>query len=111
MMADKSLEWAMRLVGGGAAVVFDGAGGRVASRGVDAGQLKNLAQRLPQLTEGLNRVILEGVEKTVFVLRIASTGPDGHLVVLAGPFSPSFGSYELRPGQQLKTALSAAGGQ
>ena len=108
MMADKSLEWAMRLVGGGAAVVFDGAGGRVASRGVDAGQLKNLAQRLPQLTEGLNRVILEGVEKTVFVLRIASTGPDGHLVVLAGPFSPSFGSDELSRVQQFMTALAAA---
>jgi signal transduction histidine kinase/DNA-binding response OmpR family regulator len=108
VMADKSLEWAMRLVGGGAAVVFDGAGGRVASRGVDGGQLTNLARRLPQLTEGLNRVTLEGAEKTVFVLRIASTGSDGHLVVLAGPFSPSFGSDELSRVQQFMTALAAA---
>jgi signal transduction histidine kinase/DNA-binding response OmpR family regulator len=108
MMADQALEWAMRLVGGAAAVVFDGAGGRVAARGLDAGQLKDLARRLPQLTEGVNRVSLEGVDRTLFVLPIASTGPNGHLVVLAGPFSPNFGGDELSRVQQFMTALAAA---
>jgi signal transduction histidine kinase/DNA-binding response OmpR family regulator len=108
MMADKALEWAMRLVGGAAAVVFDGTGGRVGARGLDAGQLKNLARRLPQLTEGVNRISLEGVDRTLFVLRIAGTGPDGHLVVLAGPFSPNFGGDELSRVQQFMTALAAA---
>jgi signal transduction histidine kinase/DNA-binding response OmpR family regulator len=108
MMADQALEWAMRLVGGAAAVVFDGAGARVAARGMEPDQLKALSRRLPQLTEGINRVTLEGVDRTVFVLPIAGAGPDGHLVVLAGPFSPNFGGDELSRVQQFMTALSAA---
>jgi signal transduction histidine kinase/CheY-like chemotaxis protein len=108
MMADKALEWAMRLVGGAAAVVFDGSGGRVAARGLDAGQLTELAKRLPQLAEGVNRVNLGGADRTVFVLPISGPGPDGHLVVLAGPFSPNFGGDELSRVQQFMTALAAA---
>jgi signal transduction histidine kinase/CheY-like chemotaxis protein len=107
-MADESLEWAMRLVGGAAAIVFDGGGARVASRGLDAGQLINLGRRLPQLNVGLNRLALGGVDRTLFVLPIAGTGPDGHLVVLAGPFTPTFGGDELSRVQQFVTAFSAA---
>jgi signal transduction histidine kinase/DNA-binding response OmpR family regulator len=108
MMADQALEWAMRLVGGAAAVVFDSAGGRVAARGLNADQLKTLARGLPQLSEGVNRFTLDGVGRTLFVLPIAGAGPDGHLVVLAGPFSPNFGGDELSRVQQFMTALAAA---
>ena len=108
MMADQALEWAMRLVGGAAAVVFDSTGGRVASRGLGADQIKTLAQRLPQLTQGVNRLNLDGAGRTLFVLPIAGPGPDGHLVVLAGPFSPKFGGDELSRVQQFMTALAAA---
>jgi signal transduction histidine kinase/CheY-like chemotaxis protein len=108
MMADQALEWAMRLVGGGAAVVFDGGGGQVAARGLDSGQLTILARRLPELREGLNRLSLDGVDRTLFMLPIAGAGQDGHLVVLAGPFSPNFGGDELSRVQQFMTALAAA---
>jgi signal transduction histidine kinase/CheY-like chemotaxis protein len=107
-MADQALEWAMRLVGGAAAIVFDGGGARVASRGLDTSQLINLGRRLPQLNVGLNRLAIGGVERTLFVLPIAGAGRDGHLVVLAGPFTPTFGGDELSRVQQFMTAFSAA---
>jgi signal transduction histidine kinase/CheY-like chemotaxis protein len=107
-MADQALEWAMRLVGGAAAIVFDGGGARVASRGLDTSQLANLARLLPQLNAGVNRLTLGGVERTLFVLPIAGAERAGHLVVLAGPFTPNFGGDELSRVQQFITAFSAA---
>src|SRR4029077_18256526 len=43
-LADRALEWAMRLVGGAAAVAFDGKGERLAARGLDPAQLSALEQ-------------------------------------------------------------------
>jgi signal transduction histidine kinase/DNA-binding response OmpR family regulator len=108
MMADQALDWAMRLIGGAAAIVVDGNGGRVAARGFDAGQLRSLALGLPHLTEGINRFNLDGLERTLFVVSIAGSGSEGQLVVMAGPFSPNFGGDELSRVQQFMTALAAA---
>jgi signal transduction histidine kinase/CheY-like chemotaxis protein len=107
-LADRALEWAMRLVGGAAAVVFDGGGGREASRGLDPNQLSDLEKRLPELSEGVTRFAIGGVDRTLFVLPIAAAGPEGHLVVLAGPFTPSFGGDELSRVQQFMTAVATA---
>lgn len=107
-LADRALEWAMRLVGGAAAVAFDGAGGRLASRGLDPEQLSELEQRLPQLSEGVSRSAIDGVDRTLFVLPMAGAGPEGHLVVLAGPFTPNFGGDGLSRVQQFMTAVAAA---
>jgi signal transduction histidine kinase/CheY-like chemotaxis protein len=107
-LADRALEWAMRLVGGAAAVAFDGAGGRLAARGLDPEQLSELEQRLPQLSEGVSRSAIDGVDRTLFVLPMAGAGPEGHLVVLAGPFTPTFGGDGLSRVQQFMTAVAAA---
>jgi len=107
-LADRALEWAMRLVGGAAAVAFDGAGGRLASRGLDPEQLSELEQRLPQLSDGVSRSAIDGVDRTLFVLPMAGAGPEGHLVVLAGPFTPNFGGDGLSRVQQFMTAVAAA---
>ena len=106
-LADRALEWAMRLVGGEAAVVFDGRGGPLASRGLAPDQLIDLELHLPQLSEGVSRFGLGGVDRTLFVLPIAGGG-QGRLVVLAGPFTPSFGDDELSRVQQFITAVAAA---
>jgi len=107
-MADRALEWAMRLVGGAAAVALDGRGGRIGSRGLNPDQLRALEQRLPQLSEGVSRVHLGEVDRTVLVLPLASTTAKGRLIVLAGPFTPNFGGEELSRVQQFMTAVAAA---
>jgi signal transduction histidine kinase/DNA-binding response OmpR family regulator len=107
-LADRALEWAMRLVGGAAAVAFDGKGERLAARGLDPKQLSDLEQHVPELSDGVSRFAIDGVVRTMFVLPIAVAGPEGHLVVLAGPFTPSFGGDELSRVQQFMTAVATA---
>ncbi len=107
-LADRALEWAMRLVGGAAAVAFDGKGERLAARGLDPNQLSDLQTRLPELSEGVTRFAIGGVDRTLFVLPISAAGPEGHVVVLAGPFTPSFGGDELSRVQQFMTAVATA---
>ena len=108
VLADRALEWAMRLVGGAAAVAFDGAGARLASRGLDGDQVSELEQHVSQLSDGVSRFALDGVDRTLFVIPIAGAGPEGHLVVIAGPFTPNFGGDELNRVQQFMTAVGAA---
>ena len=107
-LADRALEWALRLVGGAAAVAFDGKGERLAARGLDPNQLSDLEKRVPELSEGITRFEIGGVDRTLFVLPIAAAGPEGHLVVVAGPFTPAFGGDELSRVQQFMTAVATA---
>jgi signal transduction histidine kinase/CheY-like chemotaxis protein len=107
-LADRAREWAMRLVGGAAAVAFDGAGRRLASRALDPDQLSDLEQHLPQLSEGVSRFAIDGVDRTLFMLPIAGAGPVGRLVVVAGPFTPNFGGDGLSRVHQFMTAVGAA---
>ncbi len=107
-LLDQSLEWAMRLVGGAAAVAFDGSGTRMASRGLDTDQLSNLEQHISQLKEGESRFLLDGVDRTLLVLPIAGSGEGGRLVVIAGPFTPNFGSDGLTRVQQFMSAVATA---
>ena len=108
MLAGRALDWAMRLVGGAAAVAFDGDGEQLASRGLDPDQLHDLERILPELGEGVSRSALGGVDRTMFVLPITGTEPAGRLVVLAGPFTPSFGVDELSRVQQFMSAVATA---
>jgi signal transduction histidine kinase/CheY-like chemotaxis protein len=108
VLSDRALEWAMRLVGGAAAVLFDGAGVRLASRGLDPEQLHDVELRLPELSGGVTRMSIDSVDRALFVLPVAGPGPPGHLVVLAGPFTPTFGGDELSRVQQFMSAVAAA---
>ncbi|HEV3103356.1 MAG TPA: response regulator [Candidatus Dormibacteraeota bacterium] len=107
-LADRALEWAMRLVGGAAAVAFDGQGATLASRGLTAGQVADLKQRLHELGEGVSRFSVAGVDRALFALPIGVSGSGGSLVVLAGPFTPRFGGDELSRVQQFMSAVAAA---
>jgi signal transduction histidine kinase/DNA-binding response OmpR family regulator len=106
-LADRALEWALRLVGGAAAVAFDGDGAKWASRALSRPQLNDLERQLRHFANGVSRSVIDGVERTVFVIPIAGAGADGHLVVLAGPFTPSFGHEELNRVQQFMSAVTA----
>jgi signal transduction histidine kinase/CheY-like chemotaxis protein len=107
-LVDQSLEWAMRLVGAAAAVAFDGSGAPMASRGLDTVQLRDLEQHISQLKDGETRFLLDGVNRTLYVLPIAGTGEGGRLVVVAGPFTPNFGSDGLTRIQQFMSAVATA---
>jgi len=107
-LLDQSLEWAMRLVGGAAAVAFDGNGTRLASRGLDTDQLRDLEEHISLLKEGEIRFLLDGVNRTLLVLPIAGSPEAGRLVVIAGPFTPTFGSDGLTRVQQFISAVATA---
>jgi len=107
-LLDHALEWAMRLVGGAAAVAIDGSGRQMASRGLDPAQLAGLEQHVSNLKDGESRFQLGGVDRTLLVLPIAGPGASGHLALLSGPFTPHFGSDGLTRVQQFMSAVATA---
>ncbi|TAN32429.1 response regulator [bacterium] len=107
-LANRALEWAMRIVGGGAAASFADDGTLRATRGLEEDQIGELKARLPELHYGVSRVAIAGAEATVLTLPIAGLSGSGTLVVLAGPFSPSFGGDEMSRVQQLMSAFVTA---
>src|SRR6266571_1029447 len=54
-LAGRSLEWGIRLVGGGSGVLFDAAGVASTSRGLEPRQIADLARWIPHLPEGVSR--------------------------------------------------------
>ena len=108
VLAGRALDWAMRLVGGASAAAFDGQGATMAARGLDPDVLQAIKVGLPELPEGVSRVTVAAAERTVLVLPIASLGEPGRLVVVAGPFTPGFGTDEVSRVQQFMSAVVAA---
>ena len=107
-MAARALELSMRLAGGEAAALFDAAGKPTSSHGLSTGEVKEMGARLATLHPGHSRVTLAGVDRTVMLLPIKGLRDEGCLVILAGPFTPGFGSDELTRTQQLMGAFVTA---
>ena len=107
-LAGRALDWAMRLVGGASAVAFDGQGVPIASHSVDPISLREITESLSTLPEGVSRTMIDDSDRTVLVLPIASLGDPGRLVVVSGPFTPGFGTDEMRRVQQFMSAVVAA---
>jgi signal transduction histidine kinase/DNA-binding response OmpR family regulator len=107
-LARRALELAMRLVGGDSAVLFDAAGKSDVSHGLDGAQVDELGAHLPSLATGVSRVALGGVDTVIIMLPVARLSGSGNLVVLAGPFTPGFGSDEMTRMQQLMSAFVTA---
>jgi signal transduction histidine kinase/DNA-binding response OmpR family regulator len=107
-LANRALEWAIRLVGGAAAIFFDGAGRPSGWIGVDADQVAELGAQLPTLVRGVNRISLGGVAVTLLELPVKGLIGTTDLVILAGPFSPGFGSEEMSRVQQVMSAFITA---
>ncbi|HEY2599029.1 MAG TPA: response regulator [Candidatus Dormibacteraeota bacterium] len=108
VLTNRGLDWTMRIVGGVAALAFDGDGVLIGARGLDSSEIGELKTRLDQLRPGESQLSLSGVARTMLVIPIASLGPVAHLIVVAGPFTPAFGGDELSRVQQFMSAFIAA---
>ncbi|OLB88052.1 MAG: response regulator [Chloroflexi bacterium] len=107
-LANRAVEWAMRLVGGASAVLFDASGKPTASLGLDAAQVAATAVEVADLGEGVSRLTLDGVESNVLSVPVKGLTASANLVVLSGPFSPAFGGEEATRMQQLMSVFVTA---
>jgi signal transduction histidine kinase/DNA-binding response OmpR family regulator len=107
-LAGRALEWAMRLAGGASALALDGDGAVFAVRGLSPDQAKGVQAAIASLSQGVHTVALDGAETSLLLLQIGGVKEAGRLAVIAGPFSPGFGSDEISRVQQFMTAVAAA---
>src|SRR5258708_33751507 len=107
-LANQALEWAMRLVGGAAAVSFDTAGTVRSSRGLRPDQLTDVQEGLGSLDEGVGRVSIGGADRAVLMLPVKGLSGAGALVIVSGPFRPAFGSDGMLRVQQFMSAPATA---
>jgi signal transduction histidine kinase/CheY-like chemotaxis protein len=107
-LANRALEWAMRLVGGAAAASFDTTGTLRSSRGFPPDQLIDLKEGVGHLGEGVGRMNITGSDHAVLMLPIKGLAGAGALIVVSGPFTPAFGSDEMRRVQQFMSAFATA---
>ena len=104
----RALEWAIRLVGGGSGVLFDSDGKARISRGLSLTQVEDLSSRLAAVPKGVSRFEIAGVESHVIAVPVRRLSGSGTLVIMAGPFTPGFGSDEMSRMQQLMSAFVTA---
>ena len=107
-LAQRALEIGMRLVGAASGVLYDGSGKVVTVLGMRGTQVAELETRLKTMQPGVNKVTLEGGETSVLAVPVAGLATSGTFVVLAGPFTPEFGSDEISRVQQLMSAFVTA---
>jgi signal transduction histidine kinase/DNA-binding response OmpR family regulator len=106
-LADRALDWAMRLAGGASAVAFTSDGSVLAARGLDKAQMKKIHERIAKLQLGVHEIDVQETGTSTLVVPIGA-GEAGRLAVLAGPFTPGFGADEISRVQQFMTAVAAA---
>ena len=107
-LANRSMELAMRLVGGGSAVLFDGSGKPATVSGLDGAQVEEVRRHLSSLRDGASRITLDGIDRAAMTVPIQGLTGSGSMVVLAGPFTPAFGGEEQARMQQLMSAFVTA---
>ena len=107
-LSNRAMEWTMRLVGGAAAVAFDVGGSLRIALGLTPDQLSDLQAAIAQMPEGVSRATVGETDHTVLKLPIEGLSGAGTLVVLSGPFTPTFGADEIRRVQQFMSAFATA---
>lgn len=107
-LANRALEWAMRLAGGASAVAFEADGGTLASRGLESAQVADIKRAIVPLRAGVNRIEMGDTDTSLLLLNIDGLNSGGRLAVLAGPFTPGFGTDEISRVQQFMSAVGAA---
>jgi PAS domain S-box-containing protein len=102
----RSLEWAARLLGGGAALIaLDGH--VLAASGISLLQAERLQRELEQLRDHVS-VSFTSALGPVAVVPLRSRAGEGFLAVLAGPFTPLFGDEEVARLTQYAVSITVA---
>jgi signal transduction histidine kinase len=106
-LAERALEWAVRLVGAEFGMILDGDGALLAVRGVTR---EKAASRASALLGSDNRVLGRsgGLAGSAIVLPLPLDSGTGYLVAEAGPFTPVFGQDEVVRLRQYAAAITAA---
>ncbi|HEV2414598.1 MAG TPA: response regulator [Candidatus Dormibacteraeota bacterium] len=107
-LANRALEWAMRLVGGGSAVLFDSTGSSTSVRGLSEAQVAEVREQMAGLGIGVGRVTIAGADRRALSVAVKGLSTSGTLVVIAGPFTPAFGTEETTRTQQLMSSFVTA---
>jgi len=107
VLAARAVEWAVRLVGGAGGVMVGGDGRLLARTGVDAEQAESLCGALRESGERIVPSPLDATRSAIILPGQTEHGTGG-LAVVAGSFSPVFGSDELTRLQQYVAASHAA---
>ena len=107
-LAAAGLEFAARLVGGEGGFVSGPDGGLIAFRGMSRGAAARAAASIQQSNPGTVGHVHEPHGPTLVAVPLLVGGGTGHLVVVAGPFTPVFGSDELIRLEQYADSLSLA---
>src|SRR2546427_10368464 len=107
-LANRALEWAMRLAGGASAVAFEAARGVLPARGLRPADVSQIKRAIVPLRPGVNRIELDDKDPALLLLHISGLSEGGRLAVLAGPFTPGFGTDEISRVQQFMTAVAAS---
>jgi signal transduction histidine kinase/CheY-like chemotaxis protein len=107
-LAEGVLRWATRLVGAEAAVLLDPDGNVLATRGLDPIAVNAAADLARGISLRLSRIEIKGEARIAMGVPIQMERGTGRLVVLAGRFSPVFGSDELNRLEQYAIAIGPA---
>lgn len=94
-LAERALEWAIRFVGADAGFIADADGSVLAAKGMDEGQADRLRGQLGAPGEYETRRVSDGEPETAVMIPLPLSSGTGVLAVVAGPFTPFFGTEEI----------------
>jgi PAS domain S-box-containing protein len=105
-LAQRAIEWASRLLGGGGALIALGSQ-LVGSEGLDATAAAALHSEMEGVRHLEQRSFSSSLGPTALVALHSRAG-DGYIAVVAGPFTPLFGDEELSRLEQYGVAITVA---
>jgi signal transduction histidine kinase len=109
VLAERGLEWALRLVGADAALIADSDGSALAAHGVWPERVKSLLNDIEQDSSGRIVKLADSQNPgSAIILPLPLDAGTGALVVIAGPYTPYFGGDELLRLNGYATAITAA---
>ncbi|MFN2610560.1 MAG: PAS domain S-box protein [Actinomycetota bacterium] len=104
-LAEGALDWAVRLVGGEGGVVFDERGHVVALSAIGGSIAQEIKPRIPQ---NLQRAEVIAGSPPLIGVPLQRGAGSWYLVIMAGPFTPLFGSHEIERLRRYSGWLSVA---
>jgi signal transduction histidine kinase/CheY-like chemotaxis protein len=107
-LADKALEWAMRLMGAESGLILAADGVPMAVRGLGPYGAAELTKDVAAAESSKLMALSGHPPRLAMIASLPFTAGRGKLVVLAGPFTPIFGSDEVARLEQYAGAIAAA---